>query len=99
METLTADLIKEKLQTSNEWLERGILAIYAKQTFQEKSAQHTIEHNGVGFNGPDGNYLSYTARWLKNGKHLSGSHLPKARKKMMKYSNQLLIIAKERSNA
>jgi len=99
METLTKDFIQEKILTDQTWLERGILAIYEKQTWEEKNAQHTIEHNGVGFSGCDGNYLSYTARWLKSGKHLSGSHLPKARNKMKKYCGQLLTIAKEKSNA
>lgn len=99
MENLTVDLIKDKLQNDKRWLERGILAIYEKQTSHEKYVQSTVEHNGVGFSGCDGRYLSYTARWIQSGKHLSGQHVTKAQKKMMKYSGQLLKIAKEKQSA
>lgn len=85
--------IKNQLETNQAWLERGILAIYAKQTQEEKNKQDTIENNGVGCRGCDARRLTYYAKWLQNGNHLSGKHLEMARKMMLKYSGQLTKIA------
>jgi hypothetical protein len=89
----TAEEIKAKLQSDDYWLERAVLAIYDKQTSNEKTSEQTIEDNGVGFNGPDSRYLSYVARWIKSGKQLDGHHLLKVRSRMSKYSKQLARIA------
>lgn len=89
----TKELIKEKLQTNQKWVERAILAIYNKQSIQEQNVSDTIHRNGVGFNGSDARVMSYYAKWIESGKHLSGKHLIKATKKIMKYSGQLLKIA------
>lgn len=91
--TFTPELIKSKIETSQEWLERGIVAIFNRQTRDEQADQVTKHQNGVGFNGVDARYMSYLARWLKSGKHLSGNHLVKARNKMVKYVGQLTKIA------
>ena len=37
--------------------------------------------------------MSYCAKWILSGKHLSGEHLNKARKHILKYSGQLEKIA------
>jgi len=68
------------------------LAIYNKQTSFEKSAGETTEHNGIGFNGVDAKYLSWVATYLKSGRHLSGAHIEKTLKRMLKYSGQLARI-------
>jgi len=93
MKIWTVDEIKENLQKSQAWLERAVLAIYDKQTAIEKSVKDTRENNGVGFNGVDAKYLSWVADYLKSGRHLSGKHIDKVLKKMLKYSNQLTKIA------
>jgi len=89
----TKDEIKSRLAVSTIWLERGILAVYDKQTLFEQEAEDTTENNKMGFSSFDAGYLSYVAKYLKNGKHLSGHHVEKARKRMLKYSGQLAKIA------
>lgn len=92
--------IAEKLRTDNRWLERGILAIYKYQTEYEKNRGTTIEDNGVGFNGCDGEFLSSLAIWMGKSYNPEGSRLtPKqaavARRKMIKYAGQLERIAND----
>ena len=89
----TREEIRKNLEQSLVWLERGVLAIYARQTQEEQYLGETRERNGVGFNGPDSGYLSYVARWLENGNRLTGHHVEKVRKRMVKYSGQLARIA------
>ena len=89
----TKEQIVYKLQNDQKWLERGIIAIYEKQTREEKVEQDSNRKNGVGFNKPDSHKLSYYAQWIQSGKHLNGKHLENARKKMLKYAGQLTDIA------
>lgn len=96
---MTKLFIKEKLLTDNRWLYRGILAIYEKQTYEEKNAGNTIIDNGIGFNGADAFILSSFAKQLNQGRILSVKQLAIARKRMPKYAGQLLKIAKEKGNA
>jgi hypothetical protein len=88
--------IKEKLATDINWLKRGVLAVYALQTAQEQGAQGTIEQNGVGFSGADGEFLSSVAEQLKKGRPLTAKQLPWVRKKMVKYAGQLAELARAR---
>lgn len=92
----TVEEIKSKIENNQIWLERAILAIFDKQTNEEQKTDESIEHNGVGFNKPDSYKLSYYAKWIKSGKHLSGWHLQNAKIKMAKYSRQLTDIANGR---
>lgn len=89
----TKEEVLDKLLKDDKWLERGILAIFNKQTFEEQRADSTLENNGVGFNGADAHIMSYMANYLKQGNHLSGRFLIQARHKMAKYSGQLAKIA------
>lgn len=94
-----AEQIRRNLATNRVWLERGVLAIYAYQTDDEQAAHSTRRDNGVGFNAADAPYLSYVATWLRQGRHLSGSHLQKTRERMLKYAGQLARIANERGES
>jgi hypothetical protein len=94
----TVEMIKAKLATNDVMVERSLLVIYANQTADEKSAQTTNHTNGKGFNGTDAGILSSFAEWAikmeKSGK-VEGTRLsPKqreiARRKLMKYTKQLL---------
>ena len=85
--------IKSKIASNNAWLERAILALFLKQTEDERSKDESRHENSVGFNKPDAPRMSYYARWIKSGKHLNGWHLEKARLVMLKYSKQLTKIA------
>jgi len=99
MKEWTKEEIKEMLINSQAWLERGVLAIYSFQTFFEQEAEETTEDNGVGFNAFDANYLSYIAKYLQSGRHLSGDHVGRCRKRMVKYARQLAEIANSKLKA
>ena len=87
------DVIAEKLLTDRKWLERGIVALYERQTKTEQSSGVTKEENGVGFNKVDAAFLSSLAEKIQQGWQLSEKQLFIARKKMKKYSGQLARIA------
>jgi hypothetical protein len=89
----TAAEVKEELKTKNSWLCHGIVAIYQRQTADEQAAETTIENNGVGFNGCDGEFLSSVAKQLLAGRKLSERQVTVCRKAMLKYAGQLSKIA------
>lgn len=91
--TYRKEEIKKHLNNDIRWLERGVLAIYKLQTQDEQHEKETLLNNNIGFNGADAKYLSYVAEYLKAGKHLSGDHVTKVRKRLLKYSGQLCKIA------
>lgn len=96
----TKEEIRAKLQDAEEWICRGVVAIYKKQTYSEQQAQETTESNGVGFTGCDAYILSSFAKQIiqheSNPKYkqpLSHRQLELAKKKMPKYAGQLAKIA------
>ena len=91
----TKEYVRKMLQENQTWLERGIVALYHKQTEDEMASKDTHHRNGCGFNVADAKYLSYVAEYILSGRGLSGAHLEKARGKMLKYSGQLARIANE----
>lgn len=90
----TKEEVKEKLATDDKWLVRGLLAIHARQTEEEKATETTKEQNGIGFNGVDANILTDLVNQYKrtNG-FLSPRQIALIRKKMVKYAGQLARIA------
>ena len=89
----TVEEIKKNIMSSRKWVEQGVLAIYNKQTAEEKSDGEAIEDNGIGFSGAHACSGTYYAKWLLQGKHLSGKHLNKARDLILHYTKQLTKIA------
>lgn len=85
--------IRMNLSRSQRWVERALVAIYRKQTEQERASSSTIVNNGVGFSAFDAHIGSYLAQWVLKGKPLSGKWLERGRKLAMKYSGQLVQIA------
>lgn len=86
--------IAEKLMTNDAWLIRGLLAIYEKQTDDEKNSELTKESNGIGFNAFDATILTDMVKQYKNTRgFLSVRQLAIVRKKMKKYAGQLTRIA------
>ena len=81
------------LQSNNRAVERGILAIFARQTEDEKSTECTRHENSRGFSAADARSGSYMARWISSGKRLDGKFLDKARKMAVKYRKQLVEVA------
>lgn len=104
---LTRDDIAHMLQTNQEWLERGVLAIHARQTDAEQRSNTTREHNGRGWSGYDASYMSYVANYIESthnkgaayGACLSGKHIDKVRRRMTRYTGQLERIALEKAGA
>jgi hypothetical protein len=105
---LTKEVVVSKLQTNQLWLEAGILAIFNRQTPDERDTEATHYDNAQGFNGCDARIGSYLAKWIisqralrKDPKYLalSGKHLEKAQKIMMKYAGQLVKVVKEKQSA
>jgi len=84
--------IDAKVQGDDKWLERAILAIWRFQTRDEKRDEATEHNNGVGFNGVDGKFLTSLGNQLNSGRHLSEKQRYVARRKMKKYTGQLLRV-------
>lgn len=91
--TYTTEFIREKMATDDRWLIRGMMAIYSKQTDNEKRVQETRELNGVGLNGVDGQIMSSIAEFYSNRNYITPKQAVIVRKKMMKYAGQLARIA------
>lgn len=98
-------MVRENLAINDTWLIRGLLAIYARQTADEKSSEHTKHDNEVGFNGLDAPILSSFAkqviqwnntepRFRRFNSPLSPKQMPLLRRKMAKYAGQLAKIAR-----
>jgi hypothetical protein len=89
----TKDEIKHLLETRDLMVERSIVQVYYKQTEDEKMAKDTNHQNGVGFNHVDSQLLSSFAEQIIKGRHLTQKQMVYARKKIMKYANQIKKIA------
>ena len=62
------EFLKEKLSTSKVWALNALVKIYENQTEDEQNSEHTIEANGIGFSGLDGNILSsFATQYKKRG--------------------------------
>lgn len=86
-----------KMQTSNEWLRKAVVAIFERQTLDEKQTGETKHHNGVGFNGTDARFLGSIAEQMIAGRRsLSQRQLDATRKAMFKYAGQLARIVREK---
>lgn len=81
------------IETNDLAVTRAVIAIYQRQTEDEKSIEGTHYHNGIGFNSVDAKYMTYLAKYCQDNRRLTGEHLQKARKKIKKYHRQLLEIA------
>ena len=93
----TKEQIVTMLETNDKAVTRAVIAIYKRQTSAEQIAQATKVNNNVGFNHADAPYLSYCAKYaLDKRTNLSGKHLEKSRKRVMKYWAQLIDIANEK---
>lgn len=75
---------------------RGLLAIYALQTNNERVAGSTHDANGVGFSAYDAPFLSDIADKVRNGWNLSPKQLAITRNKMKHYHRQLAEIANQK---
>jgi hypothetical protein len=91
MSTYTKDQIKTKLSTDIRWMERALIVLFNRQTFEEQDSGSTHVYNNRGFTGSDARYLTYISKWLMSDSrnHLSGKHLEKCKKILPKYWRQI----------
>jgi hypothetical protein len=87
-------IIREKLLTDNEWLVRGLIALYQRQTEDEKAAEITQYHNSRGFNSADSTILTGFAKQWRQRNWFSDKQIAILRRKMLKYSGQLARIVR-----
>ena len=100
---LTKETFKDLLAKNDTFLERSLIVLYDRQTADEKSAQTTAHENGRGFNGTDAFILTSFAQWaisgaakgIPEGKRLSTKQKEIARRKLTKYTGQLIEHAKQ----
>lgn len=91
--TWTPEEIKALLGESDKAVARAILAIYNRQTEDEKIVKETSAANGVGYSGVDANFMSSLAQFYQSKGFLSTGQLKYGRKAIMKYAGQLTEIA------
>lgn len=88
--------IETLLHANDRAVERAIVAIYDRQTQDEKASSDTRHNNARGFRADHASKGSYYARWVLGGRRLSGHHLENARKIALHYRKQLAEIANAR---
>jgi hypothetical protein len=93
MATWTKDKIQNLLDNNDRAVERAIVAIYDRQTRDEKATSDTKHDNTVGFTAAHASKGSYYARWVLSGRKLTGHHLGNARRIAKHYHRQLCEIA------
>jgi len=89
--------IKDLLLTNDTAVQRGVVAIYKRQTEDEKATLATREHNGIGYSGVHAEIMSSFAQRLMRGNLLSEKQLACARKIIVHYAGQLMEIADSRT--
>lgn len=85
--------IRQILKMNDKAVERAMVALYDRQTRDEKATSDTKHNNNVGFSGAHAKKGSYYARWVLSGRKLDGYHLEKARGIALRYTRQLAEIA------
>jgi hypothetical protein len=96
---LTKSVIAHNLQNNPKWLKAGIIAIFNRQTEDEKIQDTTNKENAKGFTGCDAQFGSSLAKRLIAGGSLSVKQEIAAKKMMNKYAGQLLKVVKEKIQA
>jgi len=87
------NFIKQKLATDKKWQIKALLAIYQRQTIEERNSNSTIIHNDVGFSGCDAEILSsFAKQWLSKW-FLSPKQAAILAHKMPKYWKQIYDIS------
>jgi hypothetical protein len=99
MATWTEDKIVALLDSNDRAVERAIVAIYERQTADEKQTEHTRHDNRVGFRQNHAKRMSYYARLIKSGRHLYPRQLELSRSWMKMYRKQLADIANKKAEA
>ncbi len=89
----TLDRITELLRGNPEAVYRAVLAVYSRQTSEEKTSGLALAANGVGFSANDSHYLTKVAKRLQAGQAIPAVEFPFVQERIMRYRRQLLVIA------
>ena len=84
------------LETSDVWLERALLALYARQTEIEKQAGATVYKNTVGMQQADAKLFGIYARQILSGDHLTAVQLAECRRPWHRGNVPVITIGKYR---
>lgn len=93
----TKNEIRVLLHNNLHAIERGIVAIYRRQTNDEQQQSTTKHDNGRGFTAADAKMGTYLAKWILSGRRLSGEWRFKARDLIKKYAGQLVEVAAQKT--
>ena len=85
--------LKRRLATDDRWALRALSVVYKNQTADEQNAQATIEHNGIGFSGPDAEILSSFAQQYQRRGRLSPKQMNLLKRKIPSYARQVARVA------
>ena len=85
--------LKQKLATDDRWALRALTLVYRNQTADEQNAQQTLEHNGIGFSGPDAEILSSFAQQYQRRGSLSPKQMHVLKRKIPSYAGQIVRAA------
>ena len=91
--TWTRTEIEAMINGNDLAVERAMVAIWERQTADEKETQGTRHHNGRGFAAWSARSGTYFAEWVRSGRRLTGKHLVKARKIALHHAGQLTDFA------
>lgn len=94
----TKEEITNNIDTNDKWLYRGILALYDKQTEDEKQESTTRYANKKGFDAVNAKFFSsLSEQLLRNpARGLSERQKAVARRLIKKYCTQLTMIANKK---
>lgn len=89
----TEEEIKNLVQTNDRVLYGALHKLYACQTADEIAEGAATHRNGAGFNGVDAKIMTSFCEFLNQRGFLSNKQKEIARKKMVKYTRQLTVLA------
>ena len=89
----TQDEIKDLVQTNDKVLYGALRKLYDCQTSDEIADGTASHRNGAGFNGIDAGILTSFCEFLNRTGFLTPKQKAVARKKMIKYTRQLTMLA------
>lgn len=89
----TDEEIKNLVQTNDRVLYGALRKLYECQTEDEQSSGEAHHKNGMGFNGVDAGILTSFAEFLAERGYLSNKQKAICRKKLIKYTRQLVKLA------
>lgn len=95
----TRESICALLNRNLEAVERAMVVLLDRQTEDEKDNEQTKHLNGVGFSSCNARLGTYYGNWVKQGKHLSGVHVDKARRIAIKHVRQLVEVANAKTQS